>query len=224
MGNLDTGTAGEHPPLDNPYGLFFGSDLRRWQCLLCLCPDPVSENAVSVLSYHLMLLRSAKPLERLCEKPWGDPKVKWRYDTHQDIGRALCLPLSSVKLATKYLKTAGILEVDGPHFPKGRNTRATFYRLSDQAQSALYALTEPVKNLFNGLPVNDDPASTVTLRQGYRIWDEAWAPTKGGVPTIRDEVKDWRNRTRESLVVKVCGLVEDAMNRALDILPADEPD
>lgn len=149
---IETGTAGAFPPLDNPYNFVFGSDLRRWQCLLCLCPDPVSVNAVSLLSYHLMLLRSAKPLQRLCEKPWGDPKAKWRYDTHENISSAPCLPLSSVKLQTKYLKEKEILDVSGPHFPKYQNTRATFYRLSDQAQFALYALTEPFKNLFNGMP------------------------------------------------------------------------
>ena len=192
--------------VDNPYDLFFASDLRKRQCLLCLCPDGISEEAVAVLSYHLTLLRSAKPLERLCRAPWGDPKIRWRYDTQENVAAMLGIKSRKVQSATTELRHAGILQIGGLHYPKGQKTRHMFYRLTDAAQKALALLTMPYAELFKG-------ETPFTKPFAYNAWNEAYAPTKPGVLPLREIMREWRTLSVDALGAVIDKAIGEAMGR-----------
>jgi hypothetical protein len=192
--------------VDNPYDLPFISDLRKRQCLLCLCLDGISEEALAVLSYHLTLLRSAKPLERLCRAPWGDPKIRWRYDTQENVAAMLGLKPRKVQSATTELRNAGILLVGGLHYPKGHKTRHMFYRVTDAAQDALALLTVPYADLFKG-------ETPFTKPFAYETWNEAYAPSLPEALSLREIMREWRTLSADALGAVIDTAIGEAMGR-----------
>ena len=195
--------------VDNPYDLFFASDLRKRQCLLCICPDGISEEAVAVLSYHVMMLRKAKPLEQICYEPWGnEAQVRWRYDTRENIAAMLTIKPRKVQSATTELGNAGILQNGGLHYPKGkgRRTRQSFYRLTNAAQVALALLTVPYAVFFKS---NDN----VPVPFMYKAWNEAYAPTKPGVLSLREIMRQWRKLSVDALGAVIDTAFGDAIVR-----------
>ncbi len=193
--------------VDNPYDLPFISDVRKRQCLLCLCPEGISEEALAVLSYHLTMLRSAKRLEAICVKPWGgEAKIRWRYDTQEIISAVLTIKPRKVQSATTELRKAGILLHGGLHYAKGQETRQSFYRLTDAAQDALALLTVPYAEYFN----SNSPYNTPRV---YRAWNEACAPREPGIQSMRVAMQHWRTLPLDALGAAIDTTFAEAMHR-----------
>lgn len=138
------------------------------QVAFSMLPAKHHRDAPRLFAEHLFWLTRAKR--------WRKDGWPWRYETQEDLARALYAPaVDTIKKASADLKKAGLLETRTAYV-SGTTTTATHYRLTDQAHIVLGLLTL---------------AGVEDLTQ--REWLDLISPTDAKAKTLRDVLAGWQD-------------------------------